>query len=290
MNEIAADAPDESIRTNPARREIRLRRAEDGSIQRFVQGQGWTATSLSKDMILDGEEMETLEQLLELLETDKVENLAFELRLTRQRNIGRQLYRSLFGNHALGDPGRWLHFVPEVEPPRDDVARAKNDEFVDLVCRIPWAFLTRADTDNAPFLMLDRKEPVTITIDAAPSRGYVARFQEIRFPLHPHVLLVIPQVQDPKHPTEGEAHRAELEAAFTSLDTKFEGCRLARTHARFLEQLRKSPSPDVIYFYGHAFSAGHGGQFQFENPDGSADWRDFDEISEPISVLLESFR
>jgi len=44
----------------------------------------------------------------------------------------------------------------------------------DFVSRVPWTLLTRADSDDTPFLALDDIEPVAITIDAAPERNKAA--------------------------------------------------------------------------------------------------------------------
>ena len=210
---------------NPTRREVRLRPGQNGEIERQLPDEAaWVSTGLSRDTVLAAVDNETLDQFLaRLIQTERIEDLAWDLRLSQQRNIGRLLLRSVFGAAGIGDPGGWLHFVPEIAPAGNDAQQQEaNDAFLNLVCRIPWAFLTRADADNAPFLMLDRNEPVSITFDAAPLRGNPELFDEIKFPRHPRVLLVLPQVPDEERPTEERAHN-RAHAALAPFEQKAPG-------------------------------------------------------------------
>jgi hypothetical protein len=263
---------------NPARRDIRLR-LMNGIIERELPNQGWRSTGLSRDTVVSGGDDATLESLIgELQSAEDLETLSWSLRLTKQRAVGRNLYRGLFNPEGLGDPGRWLHLVPD-----------KDDDFVDLFCRIPWCFLPREDDNASPFLMLDRNEAVSITIDAAPDRGHPEWFDEIKFPLHPRVLLVIPQVDDHGAPTSGKEHLAELTDALKASNPAFSSDLLlsVRTYAEFCKAL-ESHDPHVIYFYGHGSNDSFHTTFQFEKGVGSADWRNFDECVVPLQNLLGS--
>jgi hypothetical protein len=242
--------------------------------------------------------------LYQLANIEKLEELEWDLRLSRQQNIGRDLHRALFGQQGIGDVGSWLHIVPELTADSDPVvARQKNDEFLSFVCRLPWVFLTRADAANAPFLVLDSLEPVSITIDAAPDRGAQAWFEEIKLPPYPRVLLIIPELkrggkkwfrifaQDDKwKPTYGSVHRKMLEARLLPYfdDAGVSNyVRVVRTFREFQISLQERFDPHVIYFYGHGLTHGFGTKLQFQYDDGRPDWREVSELRFGLDGVIQ---
>lgn len=264
---------------------IKLRQRPDGAIERQVQGNAdWVVTELSEAMHLGGDSTQDLKSFLFELIDRELEELNWELRLSRQRAIGRDLHRILFEPHGIGDPGQWIHIVPEIGP-------GTAPSFLDLICRIPWPLLTRGNDETAPFLALDELEPVAITIDAAPERSKQDWFSDIKFPPYPRVLLIIPQVTiGEPHPTGGDLHRTELEAA---LAPRFSAAGLAgnlKTIRSFKEfqDVMSEPGlePHVVYFYGHGLTEGFGTQLQFEN-EGKPDWRSADEVRRELDKAVQ---
>jgi hypothetical protein len=245
---------------------------------------------LSPDMKLGGDSMTTVQDFLfELMNVEELESSEWELRRSQQHRIGRDLYRAVFAPDGLGDPERWIHIIPERHPLSND--QTEFQEFVDFICRVPWTLLTADDTSNAPFIVLDEIEPVAITIDGAPDRGNREWFLDVKLPPYPRLLLVIPEVrEDP--PTEGAAHRNELEEALAEHYARAgvpHYLQIVSTFDAFRKIIRsKALDPHILYFYGHgATEGGHGTSFQFQNADGSADWRSFDEIRQELDGLVQ---
>ncbi|MEY9123805.1 hypothetical protein [Bradyrhizobium yuanmingense] len=262
------------------RRTIYLRRAEDGSIERcsvataddgtprsrqevYLNGP-WEATGLGRHTAY--EKGATFGSLIDQWAIiDELEEIEDKITLTTQRAIGRQLYRALFGaKRSIGD--RWIHLVPLLAPAHAAGTADDNSDFIDLVYRLPWSFLTIADDDRASFLSRTRSGPGSITLDAWPDRGATAPF-ETKLPPHPVVLLVIPLNSTGKEDTFGKEH---LKVIQTALGPYYEKPTLQKNviHASTFEEFStalETMRPHVIYFYGHAKPSGNSTVFWFDH-------------------------
>lgn len=280
---------------------VHLRRANSGAIDVSVDDAvTWHPSNLSPTMQLAGGSLDDLQTFLfDLMRLDGggLEVNEANLRLPRQKEIGRQLHAELFGGPGkMPDPGRWLHIVPVLSPGGNAATRQANREFVDFVSRVPWTLLTRSDSEDAPFLALDAVEPVAITIDAAPERSGTAWSQSIKMPPYPRVLLVIPRVSEAGvTPTGGEAHElalvTELEPYFS--DQARTCLKVVRSYPEFVRVIATDEDrfePQVVYFYGHGLTEGFGTSFQFEGPEGTADWHNFDDVHGELHRLVQRTR
>ncbi|MGJ5040644.1 hypothetical protein [Bradyrhizobium sp. HKCCYLRH1062] len=262
------------------RRTIYLRRANDGSIERcsvatttdgaprsrqevYLNGP-WEATGLARDTAYEkGATFATLFDQWAII--DELEEIEDKITLTTQRAIGRRLYRALFGTkRSIGD--RWIHLVPLLAPAQPAGAPDADSDFVDLVYRLPWSFVTTADDDRANFLSRTRSGAGSITVDAWPDRGATAPF-ETKLPPYPVILLVIPLNAKGKEETFGKDH---LKVIQTALGPYYEkpGLQSHVVHARTFEEFTtklETARPHIVYFYGHAKPSGNSTVFWFDH-------------------------
>lgn len=190
------------------RTEIRIRKVQDSLQIMHPTSQIWQDTMLSPDMKLDNKSIPDIKALLDtyMLDTDFLANNAWDLRIAEQSKIGMALWSSVFGRTMDFDPGSWIHFVPES-------GQLNDTEFIDFICKVPWAMLTRGALGKPMFLALDRNDPVAITIDAASAAPDQRRGNyNILQPSAPRLLLVMPEVvhTDQAKNTGAAAHREAI--------------------------------------------------------------------------------
>jgi hypothetical protein len=276
--------------TVPNRYEIYLRPGPNGSLQ-CRQGLvgSWHDTRLGPDTVYDGDNSETLSQLLSELATIKdIREIERKLTFTRQASIGLDLHRALFpdGVNLNGVP--WLHIVPCLAEIGDASARRLRDDFLDFVLRIPWIFLTSELSDSAKFLVLRQTNPTAITIDAAPGRQDRPRFDSVRMPPCPRVLLICP-IADPE--INGREHGRELSEILLREYDKENLTRNIRLITKFseFEGSIETFNPNIIYFYGHASSQGQDTIIQFDEEDRDDIYhgsRSIDEVRQALNRQL----
>ncbi|MGJ0509023.1 MAG: hypothetical protein ACR652_18250 [Methylocystis sp.] len=262
--------------------QIYLRLAANGGLERNADRDnedGWLDTALSMDTEY-GEEHETLGDLIKKFEDvfdaqDPIAQLSALLPVETQRRIGDVIRRGLFGVHDPDVDMRWLHLVPCPRDPRDPEAK----KLFDLVCRLPWIFLSGDDGRGPYFLAFQLQRPFYVTIDAAPRAAGDNVRREVKMPPQPRILLV---VADPVKPTElertfGRAHADELMQALApsylreGRDYK-SNLKFVRSYAEFQAALVGGPNsapfdPDIIYFYGHGYPEEVSGMcLEFEGP------------------------
>jgi len=255
------------------RYEIFLRQGSDGSLrcrrgrpdQSDDPGQ-WADTGLRPDTQYDGDNAETLSQLFsELSSITDIREVERKLTYRRQEGIGLDLHRALFpdGQNLNGVP--WIHIVPYWAGKDDAAGRSQRDDFLDFTLRIPWAFLTSELSEGARFLVLGEANPTAITIDAAPGPKGRPRFEHIRLPPCPRVLLICPTA-DPE--IKGEQHGEELRDILLKDYEKSlaDNVRLVTRFSEFEHHIRHF-TPHIIYFYGHAKSREKETIIEFDRED-----------------------
>jgi hypothetical protein len=262
--------------------QIYLRLASDGRLERNTapdDENGWVDTTLSMETEY-GEGHETLGDLIDKFEDvfdaqDPIAQLSALLPVESQRRIGDVIRRGLFDLDQPEADMRWLHLIPCRPDPRHPEAK----KLLDLVCRLPWIFLSGEDGRGPYFVAFQLQRPVYVTIDAAPRTAGDNVRREVKMPPQPRMLLV---VADPVKPTElertfGRAHAAELMRALAPYylrdgrDYK-SNLKFVRSYAEFRAALIGGPNmapfdPDIVYFYGHSYPDEVSGMcLEFEGP------------------------
>jgi hypothetical protein len=281
------------------RRTIYLKRADDGAVLRccpdgdaaasreeIFRNGPWESTGLSRNTVYDDERRTTFGDLFtKWARIDGLEEIETEIRLDTQRRIGRILYNGLFGSKAaIGD--RWVHLVPLITPGPDPIS-PPDSEFLDLVCHLPWSFLTTANGERADFLVRAKAGPGIVTIDAWPERDNDSMF-ETKLPPFPTILAVIPTNSEGGDETHGTEH---WEAIRRTLEPHYAGRKLTkslvcvRTFEEFTTAVQDA-RPHLIYLYGHAHPEKGSTGFWFDKEDGTGDFINVDEIQQALHDLF----
>ncbi|TIP25746.1 MAG: hypothetical protein E5X67_23420 [Mesorhizobium sp.] len=271
------------------RTEIRIRQAE-GIIEILHPArQTWQHTTLSIDMKLDNRSIRDIKALLDnYLDKDYLPNNTWDMRIAEQTKIGAELWNGVFGKSVDFDPGSWLHFIPEV-------SQSDSADFIDFICKVPWAMLTRGALGKPMFMALDRSDPVAITVDAGSVAPLLRRGNyNILQPPTPRLLLVMPEVShtETAKNTGAASHRDALLKILKphyEAGNALENIKCVRSFAEFeAAMLTERFDPQIIYFYGHGTTPGaKGTKFQFDN-GAKEDWQDVGDIAFVITQVVNA--
>lgn len=229
-----------------------LREAPDGSVQRRAAGTDapWTATDLAPTLALPVKSApRMLASLISFLADNRFEEHRTSLSLSAQLSVGVSLAKAFLMSDSLPVGGGWIRLVPEAGQ-----HQFGSREFDSFVRGIPWLLFASADADGVPRGFLARAAQGEQWVFTLTTGSGVER--TVRFPLHPRVLVAIPDPGGALSRTNGLEHEAHLRrVVFDRLYAdQQEG---ADAYVKVVEDWQEfrreliGHAPDVVYFYGH---------------------------------------